>query len=138
MQSTTFFLPSYSETATLGSNQFALTYASRNARTTRSEPGVRLVKDYKALTLKGRAAWAHDWFAGEGADATFQTLPGATFAMFGAQPSPNAALVSLGADYRLGRGWSVAANLDGEFSGTMASYAGNTPCATRGRRPHAP
>ena len=45
--------------------------------------------------------------------------------MFGASRA-NAALVSLGADYRLGRGWSVAANLDGEFSGTMASYAGKS------------
>jgi len=34
VQSTTFFLPAYGETATSGSNQFALSYASKRSTTT--------------------------------------------------------------------------------------------------------
>nr|WP_246740017.1 autotransporter outer membrane beta-barrel domain-containing protein [Bradyrhizobium aeschynomenes] len=127
VQTTAFFLPTYAETATSGSNQFALSYAARSATTTRSELGLRVSSDHAAtaglLTLRGRLAWAHDSFSGQGANATFQTLPGATFTVFGAQGAPDAALASIGADYRFGRGWSVGAHLDSEFSRTTTSYA---------------
>jgi uncharacterized protein with beta-barrel porin domain len=76
------------------------------------------------LTLRARAAWAHDWNSDRSATATFQTLPGATFVVNGAQPAANAALISAGADLAWGNGWAVAANFDGEFSSTTRSYAG--------------
>lgn len=44
--------------------------------------------------------------------------------MNGAQPSANAALLSLGGEMGWHNGWSVAATFDGECSRTTAGYAG--------------
>lgn len=57
-------LPFYSEHATSGSNAFALSYQGQTLTQARSELGLRF--DYATpmqdalLTLRGRAAWAHD------------------------------------------------------------------------------
>jgi uncharacterized protein with beta-barrel porin domain len=127
-QTTAFYLPSYAEAATTGSNQFALSYASKTVTATRGELGARFDKAMPLrdalLTLRARTAWAHDWNSDRSATATFQTLPGATFVVNGAQPAANAALISAGADVAWGNGWTVAANFDGEFASTTRSYAG--------------
>jgi hypothetical protein len=38
------------------------------------------------LSLRGRVAWAHDWVSNPVLGAVFQTLPGASFTVFGATP----------------------------------------------------
>jgi uncharacterized protein with beta-barrel porin domain len=128
LQSTAFYLPSYGETATSGSNQFALSYGSKTVTATRGELGARfdkaIVVRHGGFTIKARTAWAHDWNTDRSATATFQTLPGATFTVNGAQPSANAALLSLGGEMGWHNGWSLAANFDGEFSRTTTGYAG--------------
>jgi len=58
------------------------------------------------------------------ANATFQTLPFATFTVNGAKPAADSALLSAGAKMSWANGFSVSANFDGEFSNTTASYAG--------------
>ncbi|WP_305711916.1 autotransporter domain-containing protein [Bradyrhizobium sp.] len=127
LQTTTFYLPSYGETAASGSNTFALNYASKSVTATRSEFGAKFDKATPVqggvFTLKARAAWAHDWNTDRSAIATFQTLPGATFSVNGAQPSADAALASLGAEMKWHNGWTVAGRFDGEFSRTIAGYA---------------
>jgi uncharacterized protein with beta-barrel porin domain len=128
LQTTTFYLPSYGETATSGSNTFALSYASKTVTATRGELGAKfdkamLVRD-GVFTLRAKTAWAHDWNTDRSATATFQTLPGTTFTVNGAQPSANAALASLGAEMKWHNGWTLAASFDGEFSRTTAGYAG--------------
>ncbi|MBR1228712.1 autotransporter domain-containing protein [Bradyrhizobium sp. AUGA SZCCT0176] len=127
LQTTTFYLPSYGETATSGSNTFALNYASKSVTATRSELGAKFDKATPVqggvFTLKARAAWAHDWNTDRSATATFQTLPGATFSVNGALPSADAALASLGAEMKWHNGWTVAGRFDGEFSHTTAGYA---------------
>jgi uncharacterized protein with beta-barrel porin domain len=128
LQATTFYLPGYGETATLGSNIFALNNASKTVTATRGELGAKfdkaLLVQGGVFTFKARAAWAHDWNTDRSATATFQTLPGATFTVNGAQPSANAALASLGAEMKWHNGWSVAGRFEGEFSHTTAGYAG--------------
>jgi autotransporter-associated beta strand protein len=128
LQTTTFYLPAYGETATSGSNTFALNYASKTVTATRSELGAKFDKAMLVqggtFTLKAKTAWAHDWNTDRSATATFQALPGATFMTDGAQPSANAALVSLGAEMKWHNGWSIAALIDGEFSRTTTGYAG--------------
>jgi uncharacterized protein with beta-barrel porin domain len=128
LQSTSFYLPSYGETAASGSNTFALNYASKTITATRSELGAKFDKAMLVqggvFTLKARTAWAHDWNTDRAATATFQALPGATFTENGAQSSANAALQSLGAEMGWRNGWSVAASFDGEFSRATAGYAG--------------
>jgi T5SS/PEP-CTERM-associated repeat protein len=128
LQSTTFFMPAYAETAISGSNQFALSYASKATTNLRTEVGAKfdramLVRD-GIFTLTGRTAWAHDSNVDSSASATFQSLPGATFTTSGARPSPNGALLSLGGEMKWHNGWSLAGLLDGEFSRTTTGYTG--------------
>ena len=128
LQSTAFFMPSYSERAASGSNQFALTYDSPNVTAARGELGLRFDKHMaladKMLTLKAKAAWALDWNRDRSATATFQQLAGTSFTVNAAESASDTALVSLGAALALGRGWSIGANFDGEFSRTTESYTG--------------
>jgi uncharacterized protein with beta-barrel porin domain len=83
-QFTTFDLPAYAETALAGSNAFALSYGAKSVTDPRSELGFRTDKSYAMqdgiLTLRGRLAWAHDYDTDRSIGATFQTLPGASYA----------------------------------------------------------
>ncbi|HMJ42010.1 MAG TPA: autotransporter domain-containing protein [Pseudolabrys sp.] len=128
VQSTSFMLPGYSETATSGSNQFALTYASKTTTDVRTELGARTDKSFLVhdgiFTLRGRAAWAHDSNTDRPVTAAFQALPGSSFTVNGAQSAANAVLVGAGAEMTWGNGISLAALFDGEFSRTTTSYAG--------------
>ena len=122
-------LPSYGETATSGSSMFALSYASQTVTTTRTELGARFDKTYvldrgTLLTVYSRAAWAHDFGNTASASAIFQALPASNFTVNGAQPAPDGALLTAGAEYKLVNGWSVLAKFDGEFSSTTALYSG--------------
>lgn len=128
VQSTSFMLPGYGETAISGSSQFALAYASKTTTNLRTELGARAEKSFAArdgvFTLSSRAAWAHDSNTNRSVTATFQSLPGSTFAVNGAQPSADAALVSAGAEMQWRNGLSLAGTFLGEFSGTTTAYAG--------------
>jgi uncharacterized protein with beta-barrel porin domain len=123
-------LPGYSEFASAGSNQFALSFAAQTATTKRTELGAWLDASTRLaggalLTLYGRAAWAHDSGNTARASAIFQALPGSSFIVNGATPAPDSALVSAGAQYRLTSGWSLAAKLDGEFASGSSIYSGS-------------
>jgi autotransporter-associated beta strand protein len=128
LQSISFRLPGYAETATWRNNTFALSYASKTVQATRGELGAKFDKAMLVqggvFTLKAKTAWAHDWNTDRSAIATFQALPGATFTTNGAQPSANAALASLGAEMKWHNGWTLAGSFDGEFSRTMTGYSG--------------
>ena len=76
------------------------------------------------LTLRGRAAWAHDFNNDRTVAATFQTLPGASFVVNGAAQAPNSALVTGSAEMKWRNGFSLAATFEGEFSDVTRSYAG--------------
>jgi autotransporter-associated beta strand protein len=127
-QFTTIDLPAYAEQAIAGANTFALTYASKSVTDTRSELGVRTDKSFAmqngVLTLRGRAAWAHDFSPDRNIAATFQTLPGASFVVNGAAQASDAALVTGSAEMKWLNGFSMAATFEGEFSGITRSYAG--------------
>jgi autotransporter-associated beta strand protein len=127
-QFTTFDLPGYAEQAVVGTNAFALAYASKSVTDTRSELGLRTDKSYAMLdgilTLRGRVAWAHDFNPSRSIGATFQTLPGASFVVNGAAQAGDSALVTASAEKKWLNGWSAAATFEGEFSQVTASYAG--------------
>jgi uncharacterized protein with beta-barrel porin domain len=76
------------------------------------------------LTLRGRAAWAHDYNPDRAIGATFQTLPGASFVVNGAGQASNAALLTASAEKKWLNGWSAAGTFEGEFSDATRSYAG--------------
>ena len=114
LQATTFYLPTYAETAISGSNHVRAALRVEDVTTTRGE--TRRAKSTSrcwcsdgVFTLKAKAAWAHDWNTDRTATPTFQALPGATFTVNGAQPSANGALVSLAAEMGWRNGWSSPA-----------------------------
>jgi autotransporter-associated beta strand protein len=127
-QVTAFELPSYAERAISGASTFALNYGADTSTATRSELGLRTDKSYAldgaVLTLRGRAAWAHDFNPNTSVTATFQTLPGASFVVNGAALASDTALTTASAEVRWLNGWSVAGTFEGEFSNVTRSYAG--------------
>ncbi len=127
-QFTTFELPAYAESVVSGANTFALAYGSKTVTASRSELGLRTDRSFAmqdaVLTLRGRAAWAHDFNTGRSIAATFQTLPGASFAVNGAAQSADKALTTASAEVKWLSGFSLAATFEGEFAGNVNSYAG--------------
>ncbi|MDI1265612.1 MAG: autotransporter domain-containing protein, partial [bacterium] len=127
-QVTSFRLPSYAEQAVIGAPLFALNYAGQTTTATRSELGLRTDKSWALqgamLTLRGRAAWAHDYNPDRTVTTLFQALPGTAFVVNGARGNADAALVSTGAEVKWLNGFSLAGTFEGEFSGNVTSYAG--------------
>ena len=123
-----FDLPAYAESALSGASTFALTYAAKTVTATRTELGLRSDKSYGVgdaiLTLRGRAAWAHDYDTDRNVAATFQALPGASFVVNGAAQAHDAALTTASAEMKFVSGISLAATFAGEFSDVTRSYAG--------------
>jgi len=127
-QFTTFDLPAYTEQAVGGANTFALAYGAKSVTASRTELGLRSDKSFAMqdgiFTLRGRAAWAHEFNTDRFIGATFQTLPGASFVVNGAAQAPDAVLVTASAEMKWRSGWSAAATFEGGFSNVTASYAG--------------
>ncbi|HEV7409889.1 MAG TPA: autotransporter-associated beta strand repeat-containing protein [Bradyrhizobium sp.] len=123
-----FNLPAYAEQVLSGAGVFALNYAAQTTTATRTELGLRTDKSYAVqdgiFTLRGRAAWAHDYNNDRAVTAVFQALPGAAFVVNGARANPDGALVSAGAEMKWLSGFSLTATFEGEFSGNTTSYAG--------------
>jgi autotransporter-associated beta strand protein len=127
-QFVTFDLPAYAEQAIAGASTFALSYAGKRVTDPRSELGLRTDKSFAMpngiFTLRGRAAWAHDFNTDRSIVPTFQTLPGASFVVNGAAHAADAALVTGSAEMKWLNGVSLAATFEGEFSNVTRSYAG--------------
>lgn len=127
-QFVTLDLPAYAEDVLAGSNILALNYASRGETASLSELGLRADKsfalDRAVLTLRGRAAWVHNFNTGRSAAATLQVLPEASFLVRGATLASDAARTTASVDVTWINGWSVAGTFEGEFSGTSTSLAG--------------
>ncbi|MCK1512784.1 autotransporter domain-containing protein [Bradyrhizobium sp. 190] len=127
-QVTSFQLPAYAESVLSGANNFALSYGAKTVTASRSELGLRTDRSWAVndaiLTLRGRAAWAHDFNPDRAAAATFQTLPGASFVVNGAAQAKDAALATASAEMKWRNGFSVGATFEGEFSNVTRSYGG--------------
>lgn len=127
-QFTTFDLPAYAESVVTGTPSFALAYAAKSVTAPRSEFGLRTDKSFAMtdgiLTLRGRLAWAHDFNPDRSIEATFQSLPGASFIVNGAAQARDSALTTASAEMKWANGWSAAATFEGEFSNVTRSYAG--------------
>jgi uncharacterized protein with beta-barrel porin domain len=127
-QFVTFQLPSYAEGVISGANTFALAYGAKDVTASRSELGLRTDKSFAVqdgiFTLRGRAAWAHNFNTDRSVLPTFQALPGASFVVNGAGQAPDAALATASAEMKWLNGFSVAGTFEGEFSNVTRSYAG--------------
>jgi outer membrane autotransporter protein len=128
VQAQSFHTPSYSEIDLTGGG-FGLNYSAMNATDTRSELGARFddtsfIGNGLPLTLRARAAWAHDWVSNPLLGAVFQSLPGASFVVNGAAAPKNSALSTVGAELHITPAVSIAAKFDGEFAKGSQTYAG--------------
>jgi len=127
-QVTALDLPAYSETAIAGANAFALNYQAKTVTDTRSELGLRGDRSFALqgaiLTLRSRAAWAHDFNTDRAIGATFQAPPLASFVVNGASQPHDLALATAAAELKWRSGFSLAATFEGEFSDRSRSYAG--------------
>ncbi|HEV2154407.1 autotransporter outer membrane beta-barrel domain-containing protein [Bradyrhizobium sp.] len=127
-QAQAFRTPTYTEADVTGGG-FGLTYRGRTASSTRGELGARfdratLVTPTSVLTLRSRAAWAHDWVSDPTLVAAFQALPLTSFIVNGATPAKDAALASAGAELRFSNGVALSAKFDGEFAPRSTTYTG--------------
>jgi len=127
-QFTAYQLPAYAEQVVSGANTFALSYAAKDVTASRTELGLRTDKSIAMqnaiLTLRGRAAWAHDFNTDRNVTALFQTLPGASFVVNGAAQAHDSALATAAAEMKWLNGFSLAAIFEGQFSSVTNSYAG--------------
>ncbi|MBV9630392.1 MAG: autotransporter domain-containing protein [Xanthobacteraceae bacterium] len=129
-QAQSFSTPNYSEASGSGSNQFALSYASRTGNVERGELGswvntLYLLQGNSVVSLFGRAAWAHDWQNTPQASATFLGVsPIAAFIVNGAKPAADLGVVTAGAELRMASGWALMGKFDGEFGSGTQTYAG--------------
>lgn len=109
---------------------FGLAYRQRSASWNRSEAGVRIERVFPvgwgmSLALRGRAAWAHNWVSDPSLKASFQALPGAAFAVIGAMPVKDSALVTSLAELRLADGAFVGLRFDGDLAPRSQTYMGS-------------
>lgn len=128
LQAQHFRSPDHSETD-LNGGGFGLSYGAMSVTDTRSEIGARLdhtipVGD-SLLVLDAGAAWAHDHSTDPSATASFQSLPGSSFTVSGAESPQNAGLLSAGAELRLSSNLSLSASFDSEFASGYRSYGGS-------------
>jgi autotransporter-associated beta strand protein len=122
-----FHTPGYSETD-LTAGGFGLSYAAMTGTDTRSELGARFddptLLSAMPLILRAKVAWAHDWVSNPALNASFESLPGTSFTVFGAPIPRDSALTSVGAQLFFTPNWSLLAKFDGEFASGSQTYAG--------------
>ena len=77
------------------------------------------------LILYGGVASAHDFVGTPAIGATFETLPGSGFTVFGAPIAHDSALTTAGAQLFLSSHLSLITKFEGQFASGMQTYAGS-------------
>ncbi|MBB5045749.1 hypothetical protein HNR60_000484 [Rhodopseudomonas rhenobacensis] len=125
LQAQAFRTPSYAENI---NSDFARRYDARTETAVRTELGAWFDQanplGENLLILRGRAAWAHDRLSNPTMNVEFVALPGSNFTVFGAATPEDLLLATLGAELRFRNGFSVGAQLDGEFADHATRYGG--------------
>ncbi|HEY0329534.1 MAG TPA: ice-binding family protein [Rhodopseudomonas sp.] len=127
LQAQAFWTPAYAETF---NSDFARGYDARTETAVRTELGAWFdqshpIGDGDVLILRGRAAWAHDRVSNPIMNASFLALPGSNFTVYGAATPDDLLLATAGAELRFRNGFSVGAQLDGEFAEHATRYGGS-------------
>ncbi len=121
--------PGYAETIGGASTGAALRVRSGTGGTARTELGLAADTGLGsaggvALRATGRLAWAHYVARDNDMTASFSGLPGPSFTTRGARPDGNSALAGAGLEAQLAEGLTLAARMEGEFSGNVSSLGG--------------
>jgi uncharacterized protein with beta-barrel porin domain len=83
------------------------------------------VYDDAVLSLRGRAAWAHDDWSGLTYTPSFLSLPGTIWSETGAPPPRDLLLASAVAEVGFSNGISLAGKFDAELSQHSQTYIGS-------------
>ncbi|MDP3897660.1 MAG: ice-binding family protein [Mesorhizobium sp.] len=123
-----FRTDAYSEISASGSNAFALDYAAQTTLATHTEIGVKfdhslILSPDAIMTLRSRIGWGHDENGDMNATASFQSMPGSSFTVYGPEGASNSLLLSGGAELSLRNGFSLLAMVDGSIAKGAYSYA---------------
>lgn len=125
--------PAVVERAGPGGNAGALSLASRDDMTSRSELGMQLDGHMRlgAVPVTGfvRVAWAHYFQRDAGLTASLIALPGASFSGSGARPDQDSALIAAGLDARVSERVSLGVRVDSELSANTRSLGGTARLA---------
>lgn len=120
--------PAAVERDAMGATVGMLTLPRRTGITSRSELGLQLdanlIAGASPVTGFVRAAWAHYYQRDVDLTAALNGLPGASFAVSGARPDRNAALLAAGADIKLSQTVSLGMRVDSELSGNTQRVGG--------------
>jgi outer membrane autotransporter protein len=124
-----YFTPSYDEETVSGASTFALSYEDDTTTVFRTELGARVEHTIAlgaetALSLRGRAAWAHDTWSDTDVDAEFQAVPGLGITVEGAEPAENLLLLTAGAELGFSNGLSLGLAFDTELAEESQTYTG--------------
>ena len=75
------------------------------------------------ITPYARVSWVHEFEPNRQVNASFITIPGATFTVDGARPTGDAARIDTGAKVVFDSTKLMFANFSGEWSNSGASYS---------------
>jgi uncharacterized protein with beta-barrel porin domain len=127
--------PDYHEVALAGSDAFALKYAANTSFSSAFEVGFRHAVDVRSgdwtFLFSDRLAWSHGFDGNYAVEAAYNSLPDSKFTTFGASPSRDAALVSLGVAANSDSGLSLNAHLESATTGRSQTFTEMTGLSFR-------
>ena len=117
-----------STTAGGGAGTLGLSYAARETTSLPTFVGAQLDGQYlvRGQTVRPfvRAAWVHEFMPQRQIEATFISIPAASFTVDGTRPASDAARISGGATWAIDASKALFARVDTEFSGSSTMVAG--------------
>jgi autotransporter-associated beta strand protein len=120
--------PGYTETAGFVAGTAAQTFAARDTTWSRSEFGAwvdnRAIVSLGSVSLRGRAAWVHNFNRDASDSVAFAVLPGTDFVVNGARRPADAALLTGLVEMPIARNVTVSGKVDGEFASHATTWAG--------------
>jgi uncharacterized protein with beta-barrel porin domain len=125
-----FKTAAYSETASSGSDSYALAYEAATNTSLRSELGVEMhwskPVNVSGMTSFGvRAAWDHEFATNKPGSRSFVTVPGEMFAVSGATPARDSVILSANLGVAAPNGFSIDGGLNMEYSNNTRDYGGS-------------
>jgi uncharacterized protein with beta-barrel porin domain len=119
--------PAYSETASSGTDNFALSYLPHTTNVPGTDLGVRQNANIPldpnwSLDFTDRLAWKYQLDETLDARALYAKVPGSDFTVYGAQPAKSAALVGLGFALLNRSGFGMNAHLQSMIAGNSQTY----------------
>jgi uncharacterized protein with beta-barrel porin domain len=125
-----FDIPQFDEAVSIDSNAINVAYTARAISDTRAQLGVWIqdampLPGQGLLNFEGRVAYEHEWLTGNDVTAVVANLTDAPFAIQGATPFENAALVSVGTSVELSNHLSFGVKADGLLGDHAQTYVGS-------------